>query len=162
MVKVMYNSRIHVIANKIFVPCFLGQLNSISFPRHEEEYLQLTVNCRPCLLIFGQNCNAKCQLLNMLLGERLLPTNKVSSEENCKRRRIRFRYGRQTRISLALPGQYELVHNLVAHQGRWETIPEEDLEIHGDKEDLAHQIAELEVTLNHTLLQVLTFLYVPA
>lgn len=91
----------------------------------------------------------------MLLGERLLPTTKVSSEENCKRRRIHFKHGRQTRISLALPGQYELVHNLVAHQGRWETIPEEDLEIHEDNEDLAHQIAELEVTLNHTLLQVL-------
>ncbi|XP_015274828.1 PREDICTED: dual serine/threonine and tyrosine protein kinase [Gekko japonicus] len=138
-----------------------GPLNSISFPRHEEEYLQLTVNCRPCLLIFGQNCNAKCQLLNMLLGERLLPTNKVSSEENCKRRRIHFRYGRQTRISLALPGQYELVHNLVAHQGRWETIPEEDLEIHGDNEDLAHQIAELEVTLNHTLLQEVDIVVAP-
>nr|XP_056701604.1 dual serine/threonine and tyrosine protein kinase [Euleptes europaea] len=138
-----------------------GQLSSISFPRHEEEYLQLTVNCRPCLLILGQNCNAKCQLLNMLLGERLLPTNKISSEENCKRRRIHFRYGKQTRISLALPGQYELVHNLVAHQGRWKTIPEEDLEIHGDNEDLAHRIAELEVTLHHTLLQEVDIVVAP-
>ncbi|KAJ7333024.1 hypothetical protein JRQ81_015204 [Phrynocephalus forsythii] len=138
-----------------------GQLSSIAFPRHEEEYLQLTVNCHPCLLIFGQNCNAKCQLLNMLLGERLLPTTKVSSEENCKRRRIHFTHGKQTRISLALPGQYELVHNLKAHQGRWETIPEEDLEIHGDNEDLAHQIAELEVSLNHTLLQEVDVVVAP-
>ncbi|XP_044301757.1 dual serine/threonine and tyrosine protein kinase isoform X2 [Varanus komodoensis] len=138
-----------------------GQLSSIAFPRHEEEYLQLTVSCHPCLLIFGQNCNAKCQLLNMLLGDRLLPTTKVSSEENCKRRRIRFTHGRQTRISLALPGQYELVHNLAAHQGRWETIPEVDLEIHGDNEDLAHQIAELEVTLNHTLLQEVDIVVAP-
>nr|XP_034977422.1 dual serine/threonine and tyrosine protein kinase [Zootoca vivipara] len=138
-----------------------GQLSSIAFPRREEEYLQLTVSCHPCLLIFGQNCNAKCQLVNMLLGERLLPTSKVSSEENCKRRRIRFTHGRQTRISLALPGQYELVHNLAAHQGRWETIPEEDLEIHCDNEDLAHQIAELEVTLNHTLLQEVDIVVAP-
>lgn len=143
------------IPNKIYMLFFfLGQLSSIAFPRHEEEYLQLTVSCHPCLLIFGQNCNAKCQLLNMLLGRRLLPTTKISSEEHCKRRRIRFTHGRQTRISLALPGQYELVHNLAAHQSSWETIPEEDLEIHDDDEDLAHQIAELEVTLNHTLLQV--------
>ncbi|XP_053249269.1 dual serine/threonine and tyrosine protein kinase isoform X2 [Podarcis raffonei] len=138
-----------------------GHLSSIAFPRREEEYLQLTVSCHPCLLIFGQNCNAKCQLVNMLLGERLLPTSKVSSEENCKRRRIRFTHGRQTRISLALPGQYELVHNLAAHQGRWETIPEEDLEIHCDNEDLAHQIAELEVTLNHTLLQEVDIVVAP-
>ncbi|KAK9404515.1 DSTYK: Dual serine/threonine and tyrosine protein kinase [Crotalus adamanteus] len=137
------------------------QLSSIAFPRHEEEYLQLTVNCHPCLLIFGQNCNAKCQLLNMLLGRRLLPTTKISSEENCKRRRIRFTHGRQTRISLALPGQYELVHNLAAHQSSWETIPEEDLEIHDDSEDLAHQIAELEVTLNHTLLQEMDIVIAP-
>ncbi|XP_053107134.1 dual serine/threonine and tyrosine protein kinase isoform X2 [Hemicordylus capensis] len=140
---------------------FPGQLSSISFPRHEEEYLHLTVSCHPCLLILGQNCNAKCKLLNMLLGERLLPTNKVSSEENCKRRRIHFTHGRQTRISLALPGQYELVHNLAAHQGRWDTIPEEDLEIHADNEDLAHQIAELEVTLNHALLQEVDIVVAP-
>ncbi|XP_032073592.1 dual serine/threonine and tyrosine protein kinase [Thamnophis elegans] len=138
-----------------------GQLSSIAFPRHEEEYLQLTVRCHPCLLIFGQNCNAKCQLLNMLLGKRLLPTTKISSEDHCKRRRIRFTHGRQTRISLALPGQYELVHNLAAHQSSWETIPEEDLEIHDDDEDLAHQIAELEVTLNHTLLQEMDIVIAP-
>ncbi|XP_026532593.1 dual serine/threonine and tyrosine protein kinase isoform X1 [Notechis scutatus] len=137
-----------------------GQLSSIAFPRHEEEYLQLTVSCHPCLLIFGQNCNAKCQLLNMLLGKRLLPTTKIS-EEHCKRRRIRFTHGRQTRISLALPGQYELVHNLAAHQSSWETIPEEDLEIHDDDEDLAHQIAELEVTLNHSLLQEMDIVIAP-
>ncbi|XP_006273943.2 dual serine/threonine and tyrosine protein kinase [Alligator mississippiensis] len=138
-----------------------GQLNFISFPRHEEEYLQLTVNWHPCLLILGQNCNAKCQLLNMLLGEKLLPTTKISSEENCKRRRIRFTHGTQTRISLALPGQYELVHMLAAHQGQWDTIPEEDLEIHGDSEDPAHRIAELEVTLPYSLLKEVDIVVAP-
>ncbi|CAM4663930.1 unnamed protein product [Lepidochelys olivacea] len=138
-----------------------GQLISLSFPRHEEEYLQLTVNWHPCLLILGQNCNAKCQLLNMLLGEKLLPTTKISSEENCKRRRIRFTHGTQTQISLALPGQYELVHMLAAHQGQWDTIPEEDLEIHGDNEDPAHQIAELEVTLPYLLLKEVDIVVAP-
>ncbi|XP_074833813.1 dual serine/threonine and tyrosine protein kinase [Carettochelys insculpta] len=138
-----------------------GQLISISFPRHEEEYLQLTVNWHPCLLILGQNCNAKCQLLNMLLGEKLLPTTKISSEDNCKRRRIRFTHGTQTRISLALPGQYELVHMLAAHQGQWDTIPEEDLEVHGDSEDPAHQIAELEVTLPYLLLKEVDIVVAP-
>nr|XP_008170922.2 dual serine/threonine and tyrosine protein kinase isoform X2 [Chrysemys picta bellii] len=138
-----------------------GQLISLSFPHYEEEYLQLTVNWHPCLLILGQNCNAKCQLLNMLLGEKLLPTTKISSEENCKRRRIRFTHGTQTRISLALPGQYELVHMLAAHQGQWDTIPEEDLEIHGDNEDPAHQMAELEVTLPYLLLKEVDIVVAP-
>lgn len=108
----------------------------------------------PCLLILGQNCNAKCQLLNILLGEKLLPTTKISSEENCKRRRIRFTHGTQTRLSLALPEQYELVHMMAAHREQWDTIPEEDLEIGGDSEDPAHRIAELEVMLPYSLLKV--------
>ncbi|XP_067166643.1 dual serine/threonine and tyrosine protein kinase [Apteryx mantelli] len=141
-------------------PAPSGQ-NFISFPRHEEEHLQRTVSGHPCLLILGQNCNAKCQLLNMLLGEKLLPTTKISSEENCKRRRIRFTHGIQTRISLALPEQYELVHMMAAHRGQWDTIPEEDLEVHGDSEDPAHRIAELEVMLPYSLLKEVDVVVAP-
>ncbi|XP_035756856.1 dual serine/threonine and tyrosine protein kinase isoform X3 [Egretta garzetta] len=89
----------------------------------------------------------------MLLGEKLLPTTKISNEENCKRRRIRFTHGTQTRISLALPEQYELVQMMAAHRGHWDTIPEEDLEIHGDSEDPAHRIAELGGVLPYSLLK---------
>ncbi|POI31198.1 hypothetical protein CIB84_005051, partial [Bambusicola thoracicus] len=135
--------------------------NFISFPRHEEEHLQQTVSWHPCLLILGQNCNAKCQLLNILLGEKLLPTTKISSEENCKRRRIRFTHGTQTRVSLALPEQYELVHMMAAHRGHWDTIPEEDLEIRGDSEDPAHRIAELEVVLPYSLLKEVDVVVAP-
>uniref|UniRef100_A0A8C9EWZ0 Dual serine/threonine and tyrosine protein kinase n=1 Tax=Pavo cristatus TaxID=9049 RepID=A0A8C9EWZ0_PAVCR len=138
-----------------------GGQNFISFPRHEEEHLQQTVSWHPCLLILGQNCNAKCQLLNILLGEKLLPTTKISSEENCKRRRIRFTHGTQTRVSLALPEQYELVHMMAAHRGHWDTIPEEDLEIHGDSEDPAHRIAELEVVLPYSLLKEVDVVVAP-
>ncbi|XP_049688490.1 dual serine/threonine and tyrosine protein kinase [Accipiter gentilis] len=138
-----------------------GGQNFISFPRHEEEHLQRTVSWHPCLLILGQNCNAKCQLLNILLGEKLLPTTKISNEENCKRRRIRFTHGTQTRISLALPEQYELVHMMAAHRGHWDTIPEEDLEIHGDSEDPAHRIAELEVMLPYSLLKEVDVVVAP-
>ncbi|XP_068930765.1 dual serine/threonine and tyrosine protein kinase isoform X2 [Petaurus breviceps papuanus] len=138
-----------------------GHLSCISFPPHEEEYLQLMVNCLPCIFILGQDCNAKCQLLNMLLGERILPTTKQSSEDNCKRRRLHFTNGNQTRVSLALPGQYELVHTLASHQGKWDTIPEEDLEVHEDSEDPAHILAELEVTMHHVLLQEVDIVVVP-
>lgn len=137
-----------------FHPCPRpGQLSCISFPPKEEKRLQQMVDCLPCVLILGQDCNAKCQLLNLLLGVQVLPTSKLGGE-NCKLRRLRFTYGTQTRVSLALPGQYELVHTLVAHQGDWETIPEEDLEVQEDSEDAAHVLAELEVTMRHALLQV--------
>ncbi|XP_030321414.1 dual serine/threonine and tyrosine protein kinase isoform X2 [Calypte anna] len=141
-------------------PCPGGQ-NFISFPLHEEEHLQRTVSWHPCLLILGQNCNAKCQLLNLLLGEKLLPTPPLRKEENCKRRRIRLTHGTQTRLSLALPEQYELVHMMAAHRGHWDTIPEEDLEIHGDSEDPAHQIAELEVMLPYSLLKEVDVVVAP-
>ncbi|XP_063581728.1 dual serine/threonine and tyrosine protein kinase isoform X4 [Pongo abelii] len=121
-----------------------GKLSCISFPPKEEKYLQQIVDCLPCILILGQDCNVKCQLLNLLLGVQVLPTTKLGSEESCKLRRLRFTYGTQTRVSLALPGQYELVHTLAAHQGNWETIPEEDLEVQENNEDAAHVLAELE------------------
>ncbi|XP_045392003.1 dual serine/threonine and tyrosine protein kinase isoform X2 [Lemur catta] len=121
-----------------------GQLSCISFPPKEEKYLQKIVDCLPCILVLGQDCHVKCQLLNLLLGVQVLPTTKLGSEESCKLRRLRFTHGTQTRVSLALPGQYELVHTLVAHQGNWETIPEEDLEVQEDNEDAAHVLAELE------------------
>lgn len=131
-----------------------GQLSCISFPPKEEKYLQKIVDCLPCILILGQDCNAKCQLLNLLLGVQVLPTIKLDSDESCRLRRLRFTYGTQTRVSLALPGQYELVHTLAAHQNNWETIPEEDLEVQEDSKDAAHVLAELEVTMHHVLLQV--------
>ncbi|XP_070240665.1 dual serine/threonine and tyrosine protein kinase isoform X2 [Bos mutus] len=131
-----------------------GQLSCISFPPKEEKRLQQMVDCLPCILILGQDCSVKCQLLNLLLGVQVLPTNKLGGE-NCKLRRLRFTYGTQTRVSLALPDRYELVHTLAAHQGTWETVPEEDLEAREDSEDAARVLAELEVTMRHALLQVL-------
>lgn len=136
-----------------------GQLSCISFPRHDEDYLQNVVGSAPYILILGQDCSARYQLLNCLLGERLLP---LGSEAGgacgaeggaCRRRKLCFTHGRQTRLSLALPGQYELVHQLAAHCGRWDTVPREDLEIQ-ECEDPAQRLAELEITLHHALLQV--------
>ncbi len=135
------------------------QLSCISLPRHEEDYLQNVVGSAAYILILGQDCSARYQLLNCLLGERLLP---LGSEVGgacgpeggaCRRRKLCFTHGRQTRLSLALPGQYELVHQLAAHCGRWDTVPLEDLEIQ-ECQDPAQRLAELEITLHHALLQV--------
>ncbi|XP_040841448.1 dual serine/threonine and tyrosine protein kinase isoform X1 [Ochotona curzoniae] len=138
-----------------------GQLSCISFPPEEEKYLQQTVDCLPCILILGQDCHVKRQLLNLLLGIQVLPTTKLGSHKSCKLRRLRFTYGTQTRVSLALPGRYELVHTLAAHKGNWETIPEEDLEVQEDSEDAAHVLAELEVTMRHALLQEVDIMVAP-
>lgn len=142
-------------------PLPAGQLSCISFPPMEETYLQQLVDRLPCILILGQDCNAKCQLLNLLLGVQVLPTLKLDSDESCKLRRLRFTYGTRTRVSLALPGQYELVHTLASHQDNWETIPEEDLEVQEDSEDAAHVLADLEVTMHHALLQEVDIVVAP-
>uniref|UniRef100_A0A8C6TAF4 Dual serine/threonine and tyrosine protein kinase n=1 Tax=Neogobius melanostomus TaxID=47308 RepID=A0A8C6TAF4_9GOBI len=144
------------------------ELSCISFPSHEEEFLRNTVGAAPYVIILGQDCAARYQLLNGLLGERLLPLGPEAGEACegvqgtvCKRRKLCFSYGRQTRLSLALPGQYELVHQLTANCGRWDTVPREDLEIHEECEDPAHRLAELEITLHHPLLQEAKVMVVP-
>lgn len=142
-------------------PLPAGQLSCISFPPMEEKYLQQIVDHLPCILILGQDCNAKCQLLNLLLAARVLPTLKLHSDESCKLRRLRFTYGTRTQVSLALPGQYELVHTLASHQDNWETIPEEDLEVQEDSEDTARVLADLEVTMHHALLQEVDIVVAP-
>uniref|UniRef100_A0A8C2Z8E6 Dual serine/threonine and tyrosine protein kinase n=1 Tax=Cyclopterus lumpus TaxID=8103 RepID=A0A8C2Z8E6_CYCLU len=146
----------------------IGQLSCISFPSHEEEFLRNTVGAAPYILVLGQDCAARYQLLNCLLGERLLPLGPEAGEACegvqgtvCKRRKLCFTHGRQTRLSLALPGQYELVHQLAANCGRWDTVPREDLEIHEECEDPAHRLAELEITLHHPLLQEAKVMVVP-
>ncbi|KAJ3602448.1 hypothetical protein NHX12_030203 [Muraenolepis orangiensis] len=145
-----------------------GQLSCISFPSHEEEFLRNSVGATPYILVLGQDCTARYQLLNCILGERLLPLGPEAGEacegvqgNVCKRRKLCFTHGRQTRLSLALPGQYELVHQLAANCGRWDTVPLEDLEIHDECEDPAHRLAELEITLHHPLLQEAKIMVVP-
>ncbi|KAK2821124.1 hypothetical protein Q7C36_020467 [Tachysurus vachellii] len=144
-----------------------GQLGCVSIPHPDEEFLHGVVGSAPCILVLGQDCPARYQLLNCLLGEKLLP---LGSELGgtcgpgggaCKRRKLCFTHGRQTRLSLALPGQYELVHQLAANCSRWDTVPLQDLEIQDECEDPAHRLAELEITLHHSLLQETRIMVVP-
>uniref|UniRef100_A0A8C5E8S8 Dual serine/threonine and tyrosine protein kinase n=1 Tax=Gouania willdenowi TaxID=441366 RepID=A0A8C5E8S8_GOUWI len=143
-------------------------IRCISFPSHEEEFLRNTVGAAAHILILGQDCAARYQLLNCLLGERLLPLGPEAGEACegvqgtvCKRRKLCFTHGKQTRLSLSLPGQYELVHQLAANRGRWDTVPREDLEIQDECEDPAHRLAELEITLHHPMLQEAKVVVVP-
>ncbi|XP_057243684.1 dual serine/threonine and tyrosine protein kinase-like, partial [Malurus melanocephalus] len=138
-----------------------GGESPISFPRPDEERLQRAVSRPPCLLLLGQSCGAKCRLLNALLGQQLLPCPREHGHNGCRRRRVRFTHGAQPRLSLALPGHYELVQALVAHRGHWDTIPEEDLEVDGDTEDPAQRVAELEVVLPSPLLKEVDIVVAP-
>ncbi|TRY86014.1 hypothetical protein DNTS_029354 [Danionella cerebrum] len=143
-----------------------GESWSLSFSRQDEEFLQNAVNSAPFILIVGQSCSARYQLLNFLLGERLLPLGAEAGGAcgaeggACRRRKLCFTHGRQKRLSLALPGQYELVHQLAAHCGCWDTVPREDLEIQ-ECEDPAQRLAELDITLHHTLLQEVKLMVLP-
>ncbi|RLV88740.1 hypothetical protein DV515_00015338 [Chloebia gouldiae] len=93
--------------------------------------------------------------------EEPLPSPGTGSEERCRRRRVRFTHGARPRLSLALPGQYELVQALVAHSGHWDTIPEQDLQVPGDAEDPAQRVAELEVVLPCALLKEVDIVVAP-
>ncbi|KAK3512491.1 hypothetical protein QTP70_015309, partial [Hemibagrus guttatus] len=137
-----------------------GQLGCVSIPLPDEEFLHGVVGSAPYILVLGQDCPARYQLLNCLLGEKLLPLGSELGRtcgqggRACKRRKLCLTHGRQKRLSLALPGQYELVHQLAANCSRWDTVPLQDLEIQDECEDPAHRLAELEITLHHSLLQV--------
>ncbi|XP_014728058.1 PREDICTED: dual serine/threonine and tyrosine protein kinase [Sturnus vulgaris] len=89
------------------------------------------------------------------------PRPGAGTEERCRRRRVRFTHGARTRLSLALPGQYELVQALAAHSGHWDTIPEQDLQVPGDAEDPAQRVAELEVVLPYALLKEVDIVVAP-
>ncbi|XP_060766114.1 dual serine/threonine and tyrosine protein kinase isoform X2 [Neoarius graeffei] len=144
-----------------------GQLSCVFIPRPDEEFLHGVVTSAPYILVLGQDCPARYQLLNCLLGEKLLPLGSDLGRAcglrggACKRRKLCFTHGRQRRLGLALPGQYELVHQLAANCSCWDTIPLQDLEIQDECEDPANRLAELEVTLHHTLLQETRIMVVP-
>lgn len=87
-------------------------------------------------------------------SEEPLPIPRGGSEERCRRRRVRLTHGARMRLSLVLPGQYELVQVLAAHSRHWDTIPEQDLQVPRDAKDPAQRVAELEVVLPHPLLKV--------
>ncbi|XP_066191692.1 dual serine/threonine and tyrosine protein kinase [Sylvia atricapilla] len=86
---------------------------------------------------------------------------RADPRERCRRRRVRLAHGARTRLSLALPGHYELVQALAAHSGHWDTIPEQDLQVPGDAQDPAQTVAELEVVLPHPLLKEVDIVVAP-
>ncbi|XP_076332963.1 dual serine/threonine and tyrosine protein kinase-like isoform X2 [Tachypleus tridentatus] len=130
------------------------QLSKIKIPCVDEDFIQKIIDQHLGIIILGQNCWAKASVVNELFGQSLLPTlppNHNIEEEQCSWRMVRLSYGVQTKISLALSNNYELVENLVEQP--WHTVPRANLEVRKDhKENPELNTAVLEISLNHHLL----------
>ena len=120
----------------------------------EDEQIKSIVRKPPCLVVFGQTLYAKAFLVNEIFNKTILP--QAEGDEGKRWRMVRFRYGDHQNISLSLPGSYELVDNLQAYSGPWQTVPLEDLEVASsdlEGSDCAKGNAVLEVRLPHHLLK---------
>ena len=137
---------------------FVGLSFSADLSKGEEDEIESTIRKRPCLLILGQNCQAKAAIVNQIFNKNILPsTNYDEYESTIRWRMVRFRYGDRTSVSLSVPGtSFELVDTLTAYSRPWNTLPREDLEVGTKKDgeaDLARDSASLEVRLAHSLLK---------
>ncbi|XP_067127161.1 dual serine/threonine and tyrosine protein kinase-like [Centruroides vittatus] len=108
------------------------------------------------IVILGQSFWAKSCVANELFGQPILPT--VPSGETEKGylnwRMVRFKYGTQTQVSLALPNSYELVEHLVSYDKPWHTVPLADLKLKEEiHDDPALESAVLEINLHHSILK---------
>lgn len=105
------------------------------------------------IIVLGQNAYCKSKIVNSIFNRTIFPTfDETDNEGNF--RLVRFKFGDNLSISLALPDDYDLVNNLEAYKGPWNTIPRKDIEIESnDESDSALDSAVLEVSFNHVLLR---------
>ncbi|XP_054716105.1 dual serine/threonine and tyrosine protein kinase-like isoform X2 [Uloborus diversus] len=133
------------------------QVTSIQFKPEVEQSVNDIIYNAIGITVLGHDCWAKAAVVNELFGQKILPTEPQDAEsENSKLtwRMVRFMYGVQTQVTLALPNSYELLEHLVSHEQQWNTVPLEDLELNGkDSEDPAFETAVLDIKLRHQLLR---------
>ncbi|KAF7287483.1 hypothetical protein GWI33_001447 [Rhynchophorus ferrugineus] len=110
------------------------------------DQLAVRVDREPTLLILGQTCHARALLVNLLLGQNILPLN------SSQWRHVTFKYGPVKSIHLTLGSEIEIVEHLKAHERIWDSIPEEDLR-RKDDENLLDHCPSLEVVLKHNFLK---------
>ena len=133
---------------------FLGQQGfTVELLQEEEAEILCTSQKQPGIVVLGQNAYCKSRIVNEIFNRTIFPTFD-NTDDKTKYRMVRFKYGENLSVSLALPGDYALMDNLEAHNGPWNTIPRKDLEFDSeDNCDNAHGAAVLEVTVNHQLLR---------
>ncbi|XP_046354627.2 dual serine/threonine and tyrosine protein kinase-like [Haliotis rufescens] len=120
----------------------------------EEESEVLSVIEKPqTIIVLGQTPYAKSRIVNELFNKAIFPSLDERDNDS-KFRMVRFRRGDTLSVSLSLPDDYDLVDNLEAYNGPWNTIPKNDLELlDNGGTDVANGTAVLEVTINHPLLR---------
>ncbi|KAG8199777.1 hypothetical protein JTE90_000870 [Oedothorax gibbosus] len=133
------------------------QIQSIQLKLESEKAVEDVIYNGVGITILGHDCWAKAAVVNELFGQKILPTEPQDAESDSSKlswRMVRFIYGVQTQVSLALPNSYELLDHLVSHEQQWNTIPLEDLELKGNGEsDPAFETAVLDIKLRHQLLR---------
>ncbi|GIY36225.1 hypothetical protein CDAR_522061 [Caerostris darwini] len=133
------------------------QIESIQLKLESEQAVYGVIYSSIGITILGHDCWAKATVANELFGQKILPTEPQDAESDSSKlswRMVRFIYGVETQVSLALPNSYELLDHLVSHEQQWHTVPLEDLELKGKAgEDPAFETAVLDVKLRHQLLR---------
>ncbi|GFS69497.1 hypothetical protein NPIL_611421 [Nephila pilipes] len=133
------------------------QIESIQLKLENEQAVYGVIYSSIGITILGHDCWAKAAVANELFGQKILPTEPQDAESDSPKlswRMVRFIYGVETQVSLALPNSYELLDHLVSHEQQWHTVPLEDLELKGKAgEDPAFETAVLDIKLRHQLLR---------
>lgn len=131
------------------------QLSDICLKEEDEKFIREIIETPVGIVILGSKSWAKAIIVNELLGCTLLPVD--NSDRMSPWRTIRFLYGSQTIVSLAVAHCYELVEHLAVYDEVWHTIPKRDLELNrrdgSPNKDPGYHLATLEVKLPHPLLK---------
>ncbi|CAL1546423.1 unnamed protein product [Lymnaea stagnalis] len=128
------------------------QVISAELLKEEESEIVSVIKHPPTIIVFGQTSYAKSRIVNELFNKNVFPS--LEEHSDVKLRMVRIYHGNTNTVSLTLPDDFDLVDNLEAYNGPWNTIPKADLEVpYGDNTDNASGLAVMEVTQNDPLLR---------
>ncbi|XP_076357416.1 dual serine/threonine and tyrosine protein kinase-like isoform X2 [Tachypleus tridentatus] len=130
-----------------------SELEFIGLSAENEDIIEGIVHQPLGIVILGNSCSTKVEVVNQLFGQALLPTVPScgdNGEDKIHRRMIRLSYGNQTEISLALSDDYELIHHVAVPGKPFIKSIACELELK-DEDNIS--IAVLEIKLKHSLLQ---------
>ncbi|XP_076331710.1 dual serine/threonine and tyrosine protein kinase-like isoform X2 [Tachypleus tridentatus] len=132
-----------------------SELDAFGLSLENKELVEGIIHKPLGILILGDSCYAKAGVVNELFGQSLLPTahhGGDAEEENINWRMIKFTYGNQTEISLALSDSVELISHFTAQQKPLQRIAPSELEIRNENQNnLTNN--PVEIKLRHSLLQ---------
>ncbi|XP_071961040.1 dual serine/threonine and tyrosine protein kinase-like [Antedon mediterranea] len=127
------------------------QLSALRLSTEDEQAVHDIIDKHPCIVVFGQTCATKAAIVNTLFEKKILPL--VEEQPDYSWRMIRFKYGKQTSLSLTLPNSFEVLNENEAFDTEWTVIPKEEVELKGAlRHDPYVASAIVDITLNSSLL----------